>query len=76
MDGCAKQVVAPRHNLEVVRCEPFERALMTLGHRRDWRTIEWRKDVHTALADARRLDKPIAAVLMLNEYSQGDAGFN
>ena len=75
-DHVAEQVIRPGHNLEVVRCEPFECALMTLGHRQGWRDVQWRKDINVALADAKRLDKPIAVIMMLNEYNQNDAGFN
>lgn len=72
----SEPVIAPAHNLEAYRCEPFECALMTLGHRRDWRRIEWRQDLPAALEEARRCEKPIAVVMMLREYSQFDAGFN
>jgi hypothetical protein len=63
-------------NVESLRGEPFERVLMTLEHRQDWRRIAWRKDIAAAMEDSRASGKPIAVVMMLPEYGQTSSPFS
>jgi len=63
-------------NVESLRGEPFERVLMTLEHRQEWREIAWRKGLGAALDDGRSTGKPIAVVMMLSEYGQTSSPFS
>jgi hypothetical protein len=60
-------------NVETDRGEPFERVLMGLEHRQEWRTIEWRDGIASAIAEATKSGKPIAVVLFLDEYGQSNS---
>lgn len=63
-------------NVESLRGEPFERVLMTLEHRQEWRQIEWRKDIASALEESKRVGKPVAVIMMLREYGQESSPFS
>ena len=63
-------------NVESLRGEPFERVLMTLEHRQEWRDVAWRTGLGAALEDGRAQKKPIAVVMMLSEYGQTSSPFS
>lgn len=72
----APQVIKVSQNAATYRIEPFESAVMTLGHRQGWKRIEWRENLATALEDAKCSGKPLVVVMINKEYGQNDSGFS
>lgn len=50
-----------------------EQEIRASEKRQEWKKIQWRTNAADALAEARRLDKPILVVLVVGEAGQKNA---